>query len=62
MTFLCVASLWVTLYLTFLDLSVFDFGLFTMVRFDNGPCNATETETGICYTHEQCDEKGIYLS
>ncbi|XP_023321969.1 uncharacterized protein LOC111696566 [Eurytemora carolleeae] len=29
-----------------------------MVRFDNGPCNATETETGICYTHEQCDEKG----
>ena len=32
--------------------------LFNVVRFDNGECNATDTESGLCYTHAQCDEKG----
>ena len=32
--------------------------MFNIVRFSNDACNASDTDTGICYTHAECDERG----
>ena len=32
--------------------------LFNIIKFPNDPCQASQEEEGICYTHSQCDERG----
>lgn len=32
--------------------------LFNIVRFSNDACNASDSDTGICYTHAECDQRG----
>ena len=32
--------------------------LFQIVKFPNGPCNATSTTQGVCYTSDECNSKG----
>ena len=34
------------------------FSLFNIVQFKNDPCEVSDTETGICYTTEECSQRG----